>query len=122
MANGLPLSVKGVYKNLSFQTTKPDKPVELKLDKLLDKIDEIFDTWASKPEKTQNLRDKWEDMSIKFSDKFVKLQKHCDFPSTWKDVDFENAVDRFVKDDPCSHIRTIVHICTSYRRVDGCKP
>ena len=70
MANGLPLSVKGVYKNLSFQTTKPDKPVELKLDKLLDKINEIFDTWASKPEKTQNLRDKWEDMSIKFSDKF----------------------------------------------------
>jgi len=108
MANGLPLSVKGVYKNLSFQTTKPDKPVELKLDKLLDKIDEIFDQWASKPEKTQNLRDKWEDMSIKFSDKYVKLQKHCDFPSTWKDVEYENAVDRYVKDDPCTAMKQMV--------------
>ena len=41
-------------------------------------------------------------MSIKFSDKYEKLQQHCDFPSTWKDVDFENAVDRYDRDDPCT--------------------
>merc|ERR1712003_449305 len=82
--------------------------VELKLDKLLDKIDEIFDTWATKQEKTQNLRDKWEDMSIKFSDKYVKLQKHCNFPSTWKDVDYENAVDRYDRDDPCKAMDQMV--------------
>ena len=102
MANGLPHSAKGVYKNLSFKTTES---AELKLDKLFDKIDEIFDKFlTSKSKKIQNIHYKWKSMSTKFSDKYVKLQKFCQFPSTWKDFDFEKAVDGYDRDNACEAI------------------
>lgn len=110
VANGLShngrtfLAAKGVTRNLSFQSSKPkDKPVSQRLDKLLDKIDEIFAPHMAS-EKSANIRGKWAGLSNKLQDKHEKLTQHCDFPATWKPDEID-TVDRLDPNaDPCKNI------------------
>jgi len=130
IANGIPKSSSGRFRNFELSTTRPERPyppVETRIFNLVEKFGEILENSNLRDVQKQKLTEKFDTATydlVMFYEILRDHEKHpCSFPPTWKEDDEVDEVDRYNRDDPCKAVDQMVNGASKWGKifVKNCK-